>query len=112
MLLPEPDLFNYRQGEVLKKEGAERVVDSEGTWKARALAVVKHISETHPCFTADDIRYHASAKGIGDPRHQNSWGAILMACSKRGMIEKTGKYKKSTFKSNHARMIPEWTKKL
>lgn len=63
-------------------------------------------SETHRhTFTSDSFRNFA---GEINDMHQNSWGALFSSYAKKGIIQKTGEYRKSVRPSSHGRVIPVW----
>lgn len=100
---------NRPTGESLKEEGITRVLDNASTripeWKEQ---VISCLSEMSGLITSEDLRSHASAMGIPEPHHHNAWGAVMNAAAKRGLIESTGTYTKSTRGEAHARVLQVW----
>ena len=90
-------------GEQLKMEGLDRVEENNQRWvdkmRERAIEMCLVMGEV----SSDELRYWADAANC-HPEHQNAWGAVF-----RGTAWVfTGRWKKSTYKSNHAREIKIW----
>ena len=93
-----------RQARDSALEAAELAVKKK--WFEDALLVVERVALLRDDFTADDVRSFHDSYGFTCPSEGRVWGAVMMQAIRRGMIEKTGEYRQSTRKTNHARPIP------
>jgi hypothetical protein len=56
-------------------------------------------------FTAQDFREAYGRMGGHEPTHPNAWGALFRNALKAGLIQATGRYRKSTAPASHSRMV-------
>jgi hypothetical protein len=85
----------------LRDCGAETVLSRESDeWIDRVERAVDSLLASGADFTVNDIRRRA-----GEPKHHNSFGAIMRRLLKRGDIGTVG-YQKSDRPEAHARLIP------
>jgi hypothetical protein len=59
-------------------------------------------------FTSDHFRKFCKNDKSLEKVHNNSWGAIFSRYAKRGILTKTGEYRKSARPTSHGRVIPVW----
>ena len=89
-------------GEQLKLDGLNRVEENNQAWvdkiRERAIEMCLVMGEV----SSDELRYWADAANC-HPEHPNAWGAVF-----RGKCWRPIGYKRSTYKSNHARRITIW----
>jgi len=97
-------LRSGRQARDSALEAAERA--AKKAWFDDALLVVERVAIMRDDFTADDVRSFHDSYGFTCPSEGRVWGAVMMQAIRRGMIEKTGSYRQSTRKTNHARDLP------
>lgn len=63
-------------------------------------------------FTVDDFRYYLHLERVSvRPVHPNGWGALFSAAAKKGWIEPTGRYVKSTRAPRNGGRVMEWRRK-
>lgn len=63
-------------------------------------------------FTIDEFHAHCEpfieAGAMPVPPHNNSWGGLAVAASKRGLIQFADKYARATRVSAHGRKVQVW----
>lgn len=88
-----------------RDEGMSRVeANSHEEWKAAVDRAISWLARNNLEFTSDDIR---STFDVGEPHHDNAWGARFAAAARRGLIVKIG-HRQSARKVGHARTIAVW----
>jgi len=93
------DLFAGEQG---KREGLDRVSRNASEWLTHVRGWAKAVARRKGEVSSDDLRLLADTYGV-HPHHQNAWGAVF-----RGDEWEPAGFKKSTYKTNHARRITVW----
>ena len=87
-----------------RDEGVDRVdTSSHQQWVDAVDAEIRHLADFGLEFTSDDVR----AAGLGEPHHDNAWGARFIAAKRRGEIVRVG-YRQSTRPAGHARPVSIW----
>lgn len=100
----EPDELDLEIARKARDEGVDRVdANSHQQWMDAVDAEIRNLASFGLAFTSDDVR----AAGLGEPHHDNAWGARFIAAAKRGEIVKVG-HQQSTRRSGHARTIAQW----
>jgi hypothetical protein len=96
-------------GERRRDEGIALVSLNSGEWMVRARAVAMEYLAHHAgeIITADPIRNVVQA-ALGQPHHQNAWGALTRSLIGRRFLRPTGRLAKSPRASNHAHANPEY----
>jgi hypothetical protein len=90
-------------GELLKKEGIERVYLNNEEWVSEARREAVRISSRIGSVSAVDIRRWADRTGY-HPQSPNAWGAVF-----RGKQWKpTGVWEKARHAEGHARQVQVW----
>jgi hypothetical protein len=105
-----PDaLFDLPLGERLAQRGQAQAMSSDAAWEwsRRAELAIRELAATGTPFTSDDLVRLAGLPSYGVNRN-NAVGAFFTSASKRGLIERTGSYKKSRRAVSHGRMIAVW----
>jgi len=90
------------EGEKLKQLGLNLVEDHNFDFVAKMRAKAVEICRRNGSVTIDDLRRYSDLTGI-TPNHQNAWGTVF-----RGRPFIRSRMKRSTYASNHARMISVW----
>lgn len=95
----------------LRDRGAGLALDNAGeTWNKRAseiaLSFFRRVGHDGALF--EEVREYAAVRGLPAPPSPNAWGAVALALSKQGAIEKTGVYMQSRAVKSHARAQPVW----
>ncbi len=99
-------------GDKLKAMGQRAVIEHDKAWKERALDALKRFAEWRQYsgdgqFTMDEFRQQRGVY-VGDPNHENSWGALPRAAVSRGIIAPTDKFRKAQRAKAHSRMVKVW----
>lgn len=94
-------------GESLRDEGTARVLSSEEIWRERVGNIIDTLAAYHQEFTAEDVRRWADVRGVGEPHHENCWGAALITAAKEHIIVPVG-YQPAKRPEAHARPIRVW----
>lgn len=100
----ESGTFDLATGEKLKEEGISRAIE----WTPKELFMHAHLTamglaSMFGTVTADDVYKQLLAEGFNPSLLGNAWGGVF----KKG-FEFTGKWRKSSRVSSHARMIRVW----
>lgn len=96
-----PEQFDLFHGQRAKEEALNK---ADPDWMAMVLFRI-HCLPKDWVGTGEDIRrVCADFK----PRHPNAWGAAVSHAIKRKLILPTGRWKKMTSATSHARMTPEY----
>ncbi len=69
------------------------------------------VSQRKSMFTVEDVREYLEWYGSPSPVHPNGWGALFSAAAKKGWIEPTGRYVKSTRAPRNGGRVMEWRRK-
>jgi hypothetical protein len=96
----QQDLWAARKA----RDEALSLVD-EPPYSDRALLIIPQMKGRR--VTGEDIRLTVE-RIIGQPHHHNSWGAIINAAVRRGLLIKTGDYTQMKTKKSHARVTPTY----
>ena len=62
-------------------------------------------------FTTDRLHFWLDEEGVAPPRDKRAMGAAMRKAVKGSIIEKTGRFVKSTRRVCHGRDIPVWKRK-
>lgn len=89
-------------GEQLKIEGINRVEKNNQAWIEKMRERAIELNSISGSVSTDELRFWADAIN-SHPEHPNAWGSIFA-----GKKWKPIGYKKSRYKSNHARRITIW----
>lgn len=94
----------------LKEEGMLQVLDNEpDEWKKRYATKVPEFLKTTSLFLGEDVTKWMREKGIGEPHHENAWGAMFNASIARsGFVIRTGKTRLATADKSHAHAFRLW----
>jgi hypothetical protein len=108
--MAEPDaLFDLPLGEELARRGMAQAASSERAWVwgRDAEAAIRQLAASGVPFTADDLIRLVGLPSWGVNRN-NAVGALFTSAAKRGLIVRTGHYRKSRRALSHGRMIAVW----
>jgi hypothetical protein len=110
------DLFGdwtpRNEGEELRNEGIDRVLDHNAKWLAEARAEAERwVLSRAGAFTGEDIRYHCQDI-IGKPKHPNAWGGLCNSPVRHRIMQATGQYVQPRDSSSHARRIQVYVRCL
>jgi len=99
-----PDDEDDRPGPERKQTGTARAWGRVDTgWRKKALAAVQTLAATGETFVADDVRRLVADDAIG----QQSWGALLGGCARRGWIVRVG-FVQSDRAERHGSYVAQW----
>ena len=94
-----------------KEEGIKRVFENAVPWNDRAISMLAVFAyQSKGEFTSDDFRAYADHRGLGQPHHENAWGALMSMATRQHVICATGKVAPSTREKAHGRLIRTWTR--
>jgi len=100
-------------GDELRDRGIDQVeAAASASFKAAALAALKHIAQTAPEFTSDRVWALVERRGFSAPREPRVMGAIMRSAIGHGWIEPTDVFRKSIRPQAHSRSIRVWASKL
>ena len=101
-------------GKANKEEGMATVLDhAPEEWKMRYSKLVPEFLREVPLFLGEDVTKWMRAKGIGEPHHENAWGAMFNACiAKSGFAIRTGKTRLATAEKSNAHAFRLWRSML
>ena len=69
-------------------------------WRSRAMWTVRCLRNFEG--TGEDLRVIVAAV-VGNPKHHNHWGAIILALLKEGILVETGEYRAMKGEKSHGR---------
>jgi hypothetical protein len=100
----------------LRDIGTQAALDFAGDdWRDRAIEICTRFFRLHAATTSphigtlfEEAKNYAQAIGLEDPPSVNSWGAVCLTMSRRGVIRKTGQYANSASVRSHSRANPLW----
>jgi len=106
----QPTLFAQSEGDTLKEEGMAQALMKQGleVWSAGFDTALRDLALTGLPFTAEDVVDVAGLPHESVPNGNNQIGAKINAAAKKGMIRKTGEWRKSVRPSSHSRELREW----
>jgi hypothetical protein len=102
-----PGFFGEREGDILRDEGIKAVTDPY--WQNDALNIIagfrgwRGITEDYKPIIIEMI---------GQPRHQNCWGALAMAAKKQRLIIPTGGMETPEDSNSHSRKTQVYVSRL
>jgi len=100
----QQDIFDVLQSRNARDEELKIVGDNSREWMVLALEEIANIS-TKAEVTGEDIQRMIAPK-IGQPHHQNVWGALINTAIRRGLLQKTGRIGQMKKKTSHAHNSP------
>ncbi len=99
--------FNFEKPIVdLKRSMQERdaaiedVSEHSGNFMHEGIVAIAGLEPAE--YSGEDIRLILTNKGIV-PHHNNAWGALILAATRKGLLEHTGRLKKSRIVTSHAK---------
>ena len=96
-------------GQDLKRRGIEQVIENERIeWRLQVSRIIEETANDYRRFTVDHVQNRAAVAGVGQPHHQNAWGAAIRTALQAGVMRKTGEHVKGQRAAQHGRMIPEY----
>jgi hypothetical protein len=93
------DLFN-QPAIVARDKAIKKVSEGSPTWIELAHKTIPLYSEN--TATGEDLKVFLRER-IGDPRHHNVYGAMIMGAVKKGILIGTGEFPTMKLKKSHAR---------
>ena len=100
--LPEPNHEGKRAGI------AQVEANAPDYWKEAALKAVKECATSYIEFTTDEVWAVLERQRMDRPPTPAAMGAVMLRASREGLVIKTGKYRVSRQKTNHARDVAVW----
>lgn len=94
-----------------RDQGIHLVTENNEEWIDCALSYLYQAQSLLPKeFTSDDIR-DLIVPWTGNPKHKNSWGALMSICVSRKMFVFTERVRNSSRPASHARCLKiyRWT---
>lgn len=88
----------------------EKVLTAEEEcWKNEYASRVPAFLKEVPLFLGEDCTAWMREHGLGEPHHENAWGAMFNALIARsGQVIRTGKTRLATSKKTHAHSYRLW----
>jgi len=87
---------------------AQVATNTDPTWAAQTMLIIKQIATNTFDFTTDDIWQQLSETSLPTPHEPRALGAVMIAAHRAGIITATDKYRQSTRPECHARPIRVW----
>jgi hypothetical protein len=78
------------------------------TWAAQTMLIIKQIATNTFDFTTDDIWQQLSETSLPTPHEPRALGALMIAAHRAGLITPTDRYRQSKRPECHARPIRVW----
>ena len=82
--------------------------NTDPTWAAQTMLIIKQIATNTFDFTTDDIWEQLKTSPLPTPHEPRALGAVMIAVQRCGIITATDKYRQSTRPECHARPIRVW----
>lgn len=88
----------------------EKVLTAEEEcWKNEYAKLVPAFLKEVPLFLGEDCTAWMRDHGLGEPHHENAWGAMFNSLiAKSGMVIRTGKMRLAKSKKSHAHAFRLW----
>lgn len=100
------------QGEANKADGMDRAWNNANTsWKAAAVAIVRHLATTKSEFTADEVWAELDSLGFSTAEHR-AMGAVMRQAAVDGLIIKTDRVVPTTRPSANRRPVAVWRSQI
>jgi hypothetical protein len=93
------NLFN-QPAIVARDKGIAKVSEGSPTWIELAHKTIPLYPES--TATGEDLKVFLRER-IGDPRHHNAYGAMVMGAVRKGILIGTGEFPTMKLKKSHAR---------
>lgn len=78
-------------------------------WKKRYSVKVPEFLKTHPLFLGEDVTKWMREQGVGEPNHENAWGAMFnSAIASSGFVIRTGLTKNATSGKSNGHAFRLW----
>lgn len=94
----EPEARDQGASLALEAEAHKYELESAISWAARSLRE----------FTSDEVHAWLDHQGITELAHPNAMGAALLVAARAGVIENTGRVRKSQRTGAHRRAVAIW----
>jgi hypothetical protein len=93
------------QGDLFRDFGASLAAAAQEKdmpgWAEKAFGVIVELSSRYPEIHTDDV-----SPRVPEPAHFNAWGAVWLRAIRERVIERTGRYRKSTDPKKHSHVYP------
>ena len=87
-----------------RDEGMERAYRGAGSWPLLAFIALNEVAKKREFFTTDDVQRIFP----DEPPEPRAWGPVMKRAAQKGLIEKTGRVRKSAKVSCHRREKAVW----
>ena len=87
---------------------AQVATNTNPTWAAETMLIIKQIATNTFDFTTDDIWQALSETSLPTPHEPRALGALMIAAQRAGLITPTDRYRQSQRPECHARPIRVW----
>ena len=87
---------------------AQVATNTNPTWAAETMLIIKQIATNTFDFTTDDIWQALSETSLPTPHEPRALGALMIAAHRAGLIAPTDRYRQSKRPECHARPIRVW----
>ncbi len=94
------------EAEQARDAGIEQVLANNKNWKERVFDYALTLKGWSG--TGEDLRLLIT-QVVGTPFHHNAWGGAIAGLVKKGILHKTGEYRKMVTKASHARATPVYS---
>jgi hypothetical protein len=102
------DARDAREAKGERDAAVAKVADNNVTWLTAALAALKKLPVGWT-GTGEGLRLEIGQE-VGQPKHHNAWGALVLLATRRGHLEKTGELAHLEGPRSHARLTPVYRK--
>lgn len=100
--------FDLEAGRARRDSGMAKNRAKDPEWHDLALKTLKTIRTAGLTITADVVREQLRARGVPEPKSKNSWGALVRAACRAGILKDTGRAVQATLVTSRARRLPVW----
>ncbi len=94
------DFVSAKQSIKARNEAIEQVSSNATDFMHKAIVEIAMLEKAE--YSGEDIRLILTEKGI-TPHHHNAWGALISHATRKGLLENTGRLKKSRIITSHAK---------
>lgn len=102
------DLFSWSEGAALRDRGMAIAAAAQARkapgWSDRAYAAIVRRARAHPTVHRDDVALDFTE----EPAHPNAAGSVWGRAIRDGVLEETGRTRKTTDPKKHRHSYPVW----
>ena len=98
------------ESQTARDEALDSVINNSPEWRDEITDFIENKIPWGWEGTGEDIRHLAKKNGIGNPRHHNAWGSVIMHAVRKKWLVWNGKISPMRDKSSHARLTRIYTR--